>query len=67
MGKVRRLHFRVTDEQYARIKNNSAAKGYATVSSYLRSISLDSQFNEKFNEIYACLTGKGKNTMKSGK
>ena len=41
MSNNRRIDFRVSRNDYERIINNAQAKGYATVSAYLRSIALE--------------------------
>ena len=45
---------RVTRNQHDRIKNNASAKGYKTISAYLRSLALehDLSFNRKFDHLY---------------
>jgi len=45
---------RVTRNQFERIKVNAQAKGYKTISDYLRSLALDKDiiFDKKFNELY---------------
>jgi len=41
MSNTRRIDFRVSRNDYERIINNAQAKGYSTISAYLRSIALD--------------------------
>jgi len=41
MPKNRIINFRVTNEQYERIKNNTNAYGYITMASYLRYLALE--------------------------
>ena len=45
---------RVTKNQFERIKVNAQAKGYKTISQYVRSLMLehDLVFEKKFDEIY---------------
>lgn len=45
---------RVTKNQHERVKNNAEAKGYKTISSYIRSMALEQglSFEKKFEEIY---------------
>jgi len=45
---------RVTKNQHERIRNNACAKGFRTISDYVRSISLENDliFEQKFNEVY---------------
>ena len=54
MNRTRFIQFRVTRDQYERIKNNARAKGYLNLSHYLRDLALDKNlvFEQKFNEIY---------------
>ncbi len=48
---------RVTENQRERIINNASAKGFKTISSYMRSLALehDLSFERKFNEVYNLL------------
>lgn len=48
------LVVRLTKNQHERIKTNAQAKGYKTISQYVRSIMLeyDSSFEKKFDEMY---------------
>ena len=50
----RMILIRVTRNQAERIRNNAHAKGFKTVSAYIRSIALehDLQFDQKFNRLY---------------
>lgn len=41
MPSNRMIKFRVTENQYERILNNTSAYGHATISSYLRSLALE--------------------------
>jgi hypothetical protein len=41
MPKNRRIHFRITEPQYARIKANAEAEGYITIAAYLRYLALE--------------------------
>ncbi len=40
MVKTRLIQFRVSGNEYERIRNNAHAKGYSTIASYLRSVAL---------------------------
>ena len=57
MKKNTRISFRVDKTQHERLKNNAAAKGYVTVSDYLRNISLDKDlyWEKKIHEIHSLL------------
>ncbi|HLC65720.1 MAG TPA: hypothetical protein VJI46_06385 [Candidatus Nanoarchaeia archaeon] len=68
MVKTRRVHFRVSQEQYLMIRNDSMVKGHKTVSSYIRSLALghDYKFHEKFNELYDYLLKARKKDEKTG-
>ena len=54
MTNHRFLFVRLTKEQYERIKTMAQAKGFKTISQYVRSSILenDSAFERKFEEIY---------------
>lgn len=54
MTQRRCLVVRLTKNQHERIKVNAQAKGYKTVSQYVRSIMLeyDAVFEKKFDEMY---------------
>lgn len=41
MPKNKMLRIRVTNDQFERIKNNTDVYGYSTISSYIRSLSLE--------------------------
>ena len=58
MTNKRRLVVRLTRSQHDRVKNNAEAKGYKTISSYIRAIALehDLGFENKVNEIFIRLT-----------
>ena len=45
---------RLTGNQHERIKVNAQAKGYKTISDYIRSLALDKDvaFDQKFNKLY---------------
>lgn len=63
--KTRFIQFRVTRDQYERIKNNARAKGYLNLSHYLRNLALEKNFvfEQKFNEIYEVIVkGNKKDT-----
>lgn len=57
MNKTRSIQFRVTRQQFERIKNNANAKGYLNVSAYIRELALNKdQFIEnKIMDIHAIL------------
>ena len=44
MPKLRRVEFRVHKSDYERIVNNARAKGFCTLSKYLRSLALEKDF-----------------------
>lgn len=48
------LFVRLTKNQKERIRVNAEAKGYKTISSYIRALALENDlgFEKKFNEIY---------------
>ena len=50
----RTVMVRVTRDQHDRIKLNAIAKGYKTISQYIRHLALDKDmaFEKKFNELY---------------
>ena len=54
MAKTRFIQFRVNKDQYEKIKLNASARGYASMSSYLRDLALskDLIFERKLNEMY---------------
>ena len=60
MAKTRYIQVRLTNNQYERICNNAQAKGYRTLSSYLRHVALDRDliFDKHFLEIHKIITGK---------
>jgi len=55
MPATKRLFIRVTKSQFERIKLNAQAKGFVTLSEYIRSLALDKDlcFQSKFNNLYA--------------
>ena len=57
MKKNTRISFRVDRTQHERLKNNATAKGYLTISDYLRNISLDKDLHweKKIYEIHSLL------------
>ena len=61
MTNKRRLVVRLTRNQHDRVRNNAEAKGYKTLSSYIRALVLehDLGFENKLNEIYIKLVDKG--------
>lgn len=58
--KTRFIQIRVTSEQYERIKNKAQAKGYKTLTSFLRTLALEKDmiFEQRFAEIYRILKKK---------
>jgi len=54
MVNQRLLVVRLTKNQKERIKVNAEAKGYKTISSYIRALALEQNMNfeDKFNEMY---------------
>ena len=54
MANVKMLIIRVTKNQFERIKINTQAKGFKTISGYIRSLALDKDmvFEKKFDQIY---------------
>ncbi len=54
MEKTHIIRVRTTEDQFQRIKNNAQAKGYKTISAYIRQISLehDLVIDKMINEIY---------------
>ena len=64
MRKNKRIHFRITTQQYERLKNIAEAKGFITVSEYLRYSALerDLEYEEKFNTMFNIITKKREQT-----
>lgn len=58
MGKTKLVVFRVTSSQYERIRNKAEAKGFKTISSFLRHLALEKDlvFEQKFEEMYRIIT-----------
>jgi len=54
MPNSRCLIIKMTKTQHERVRNNAEAKGYKTISSYIRSIALehDLSFQKKIDELY---------------
>lgn len=54
MVKNKTIQIRVTRDQHERIMSNAKAKGYVSISSYLRDLGLnhDSNMEKKVDEIY---------------
>jgi len=54
MAATKKLIVRITQNQFERIRLNAQAKGYVTISEYIRSLALekDLNFQSKFNELY---------------
>ena len=55
----RTIQIRLKRDQYERIKNNAAIKGFNQLSAYLRHVALDQDFilQQKINEIHNHLLG----------
>jgi len=51
------IQVRVTREQYERIKNKAQAKGFKTISSFIRKLALEKDllFEQKFEEMYRAI------------
>jgi predicted DNA binding CopG/RHH family protein len=51
--KRKTIQLRVTPEQHERIRNKARAKGFATVSAYIRSLALEKDllFEQRFEEV----------------
>jgi len=72
MVNQRCLIVRLTKNQHERVRTNAEAKGYKTISSYIRALALEQNMNfeDKFNEIYNKLinddsdTGEKENDVK---
>ena len=58
--KTKHIQIRVTPEQHERIRNKAQAKGFKSVSSFIRDLLLekDMLFEQKFNEIHKIITKK---------
>lgn len=41
MPRINRIHFRLTNDEYDKLKQNLKAKGYSRVSDYLRYLALE--------------------------
>jgi len=56
-SKTKFIQIRVTREQHDRIRNKAHAKGYKTLSSFLRHLALEKDllFEQRFEEIYRIL------------
>jgi len=54
------IQIRVTPEQHERIRNKAQAKGYKTITSFIRNLALEKDlvFEQRFDEIYRILTKK---------
>ena len=59
------LFVRLTKNQYERIRIKAEAKGYKTISSYIRALTLDNDlgFEQKFDRMYDKVINGGSNTM----
>lgn len=59
-SKTRYIQVRVSPEQYERIRNNAQAKGFKTVSSFIRNILLEKDllFEQKFGRMYEIIVRK---------
>ena len=64
MRKNRRVHFRLTTQQYERLKNIAEVKGFGNISDYLRYTALekDLDFEEKFNVMFSIITKRKERT-----
>lgn len=60
---------RVTKNQHERVRNNAFAKGYKTMSAYLRALALENDliFEQKFDEIYEKLLDKETDRFRNSK
>ena len=60
MPKTRLIQFRVSRLEHERIYNNARAKGFRTISGYIRHIALnrDLVFEKMFNEMYEVIMKK---------
>ena len=65
MVRVRTIQIRLKRGQYERIKNDTSAKGFSSMSAYLRYLALDKDesLHRKVNELHAHLLG----ALKSGR
>lgn len=63
MGKTRLIQFRVSRIEHERIYNNARAKGFMTISGYLRHLALnrDLIFEKKFDKMYEVIVKKSEN------
>jgi len=62
MVKIRTIQIRLTRRQYEQIKNDCKAKGFASLSAYLRFLSLyrDDSIANKVCEIHRAIISKSK-------
>ena len=69
MSMRRSLIVKLTKNQHERLKNNAEAKGYKTISSYIRAVTLehDLSFEEKFDELYNTLVNGNQEKKKREK
>ena len=69
MSMRRSLIVKLTKNQHDRLKNNAEAKGYKTISSYIRAVTLehDLSFEEKFDELYNTLVNGNQEKKKREK
>ena len=60
------LQIRLSSEDYERIRNKAQARGYKTLSSFMRHLALerDLLFEQKFDEIYGIIVKKLKSADK---
>ena len=63
MVSTRAIQVRMTKDQHERIKNNSKAKGFNSLSAYMRYVALDQDFiiQQKICDIYDHFFGKIQN------
>jgi len=59
VAKTKIIQIRVSNNQFLRIRNNALAKGYVTISAYLRQMGLsnDLAFEMKVDEMYKIIKG----------
>ncbi len=59
-SKTKYIQVRVSPEQYERIRNNAQAKGFKTVSSFIRNSLLEKDllFEQKFDRMYEIIVRK---------
>ena len=62
MVRIRAIQIRLTRQQHEQIKNDSRAKGFASISAYIRFIALhrDEAIANKVCEMHSAIVGKTK-------